>query len=585
MIRHLIQHLVHLVSLVCRGGSCARPGGGNVRGRNSAGSWSGIFPLPGGYKTRPYIFLLIAAPLLAQNPLAVRYRSADTIYLNSGRAAGLEVGDRLEVVRGNEVIAEIEVQFTAEHSASCRILKERKAIQADDRVRRVGDTTPAPKPSAPAPPAPTPEATPPRSPSVFGTPDRFQPSRTRVTGAVSLETEAFSDGTETRRDFNRTAARLNVRVRDIVGTPLQLRLRMRSLDEQRERRLTSGIPESTSRDRLYELSLIYEPEDARYGFRLGRLGAGPFVGIGYLDGGLGKVRIVGPLEVGGFFGRRPNIEELGFDGSGSKYGAFARVAPESSGVEFFVAGIREEGETDISREYVAVETRYDPGQRWTFFQHAELDLNTGWREEAAGSTSQLSQLSLTALGRLSERSRLVISYDRFERFFTEESRFIPTELFDDLTRQGLRVSYQTGPARGLNFSVTAGAHALDAQEEGQDSDTSFSLGLGAWHPELSGLKLFLGADVLGFTNPTTDGLLVTTRVGRRFGGGHELSLGLGGTLSRQSLLVDEETSTQWARASLWLELPLDFFGQAELEALTGDEIEGQRLTLGLGYRF
>lgn len=539
-------------------------------------------------KTRLFLLLFVLAwPLLAQNPLAVRYRSADTIYLNSGRASGLEVGDRLEVVRSGEVIAEIEVLFTAEHSASCRVLNERKAIQAEDRVRRIGEAAPAPAPPTPAPPAPTPETVPPRRPSVFGTPDRHQPSRTRVTGAVSLDTEVFSDGTESRRDFNRTAARLNVRVRDIVGTPLQLRLRMRSLNEERERRLTSGIPESTSRDRLYELALIYEPEDARYGFRLGRLGAGPFVGIGYLDGGLGKVRVVGPLELGGFYGRRPNIEELGFDGSGSKYGLFARIAPESNALEFFVAGVREEGETDVSREYVAVETRYDPGRRWTFFQHAELDLNTGWREEAAGSASQLSQLSLTALGRISERGRLVISYDRFERFLTEEDRFIPTELFDDLARQGLRVSWQTGPARGLNLSVTAGAHALEAEEgiEGRDSETSFSLGVGAWHPELSGLKLFVGGDVMGFTNPTTDGLLVTTRVGRRFGGGHELSLALGGTLSRQSLLVDEETSTQWARASLWLELPLDLFGQAELEMLTGDEIEGQRLSLGLGYRF
>ena len=549
-------------------------------------------------KSRLFLLLFVlAGRLLAQQDLAVRYRSADTVYLNAGRAAGVEVGDRLEVLREGKVIAEVEVIFTAENSASCRIVNERQPIQPADRVRRVGDTALPPKQETPPPaPAPRPEEQP-RRPSVFGTPDRFQPSRTRVTGAISLDTETFSDGTENRRDFNRTAARLNVRVRDIVGTPLQLRLRMRSLDEQRERRLTSsigGIPESTSRDRLYELSLIYEPEDARYGFRLGRLGSGPFVGIGYLDGGLGKVRVLGPLEVGGFYGRRPNIEELGFDGSGSKYGAFIRLTPGAGPednsrepFELFVAGVREEGETDISREYVAVETRYDPGERWTFFQHAELDLNTGWREEAAGSASQLSQLSLTALGRISERGRLVISYDRFERFLTEENRFVPT-LFDDLTRQGLRISYQAGAARGLNFSVTAGAHALDPGGEGiegRDSETSFSLGVGAWHPELSGLRLFVGADVLGFTNPTTDGLLVNTRVGRRFGGGHELSLALGGTLSRQPLLVDEETSTQWARASLWLELPLDFFGQAELEALTGDEIEGRRLSLGLGYRF
>ena len=177
---------------------------------------------------KPRLFLLLfvlAGPLLAQNPLAVRYRSADTIYLNSGRASGLEVGDRLEVVRGGEVVAEIEVLFTAEHTASCRVLNERKANQADDRVRRIGEAAPAPAPPAPSAPPPRPEQ--PRQSVATGP----RPTRTRVTGAVSLETEAFSDGTESRRDFNRTAARLNVRVRDIVGTPLQLRLRMRSLDE------------------------------------------------------------------------------------------------------------------------------------------------------------------------------------------------------------------------------------------------------------------------------------------------------------------------------------------------------------------
>ena len=519
-----------------------------------------------------FLGLLLALPLMAQNPIAVRYRSADTIYLNAGRTAGLEVGDRLEVVRGNEVIAEIEVLFTADHSASCRVLNERKPIQPDDRVRQIGETAPEPAPAPTPAPAPRSEESMPPMPRTTSRPT------TRVTGAVSLDADAFSDGTEDQRDSSRTAARLNLRVRDIAGTPLQARLRMSTLDEERERTLSGGIPESRSRDRLYELSLIWEPEDARYGFRLGRLGTSPFLGIGYLDGGLGKVRVAGPFEVGGFYGRRPDIEGSGFDGSGSKYGLFARFAPESDALEFLVAGIREEGDTDISREYLAVETRYDSGGRWSFHEHAELDLNTGWREEAAGSTSQLSQLSLSALGRVSDRTRVVISYDRFQRYFTEETRFLPTEQFDDLLRQGLRVSLQTGPPRGLNLSLTGGAHF-----EGED--TSYSLAAGAWHPDLTGLKLFLGGDVMGFTNPTTDGLLLSTRIGRRFTPGHELSFTLGGTLSRESLLVDEETTTQWARASLWLELPLDLFGEAEFEVLTGDEIEGQRLSLGIGYRF
>lgn len=541
------------------------------------------------------LLMLVAVPASAQTTaeISVRYRSADTVYLNAGRAAGLEVGDRLEILRGGKVVAEVEVIFTAEQSASCRIVSERQSIQPADRARRIGEASPAPVP-APPPPAPTPVQEEPARPSLFGgTRDRSRLSQTRLTGAISLDTETFSDATEDRRDFTRTAARLNLRLRDIAGSPLQLRLRVRTLDEERERTFTGGIPESRSRDRLYELSLIYEPDDARYGFRLGRLGTSPFVGIGYLDGGLARVRLVRQLELGGFYGRRPEVEELGFDGSGSKYGLFVRLAPSASEgrepFELLLAGIREEGETGISREYVAVESRYDPGKRWSFYQHAEVDLNTGWREEVSGSSSQLSQLSFSALGRVSERSRLVISYDRFERYRTEETRFIPTELFDDLMRQGLRISYQAGPPRGLNLSVTAGARLreqspLDA-DLGSNADTSYSLGLGVWHPELSGLKLFVGGDVMGFTNPVTDGLLVTGRVGRRFNGGHELSVALGGTLARESLLVDEERSTRWARASLWLELPLDLFGQAELEVLTGDEIEGQRLSLGLGYRF
>ena len=546
------------------------------------------------------ILLFLSTSLLAQKAaeISVRYRSADTVYLSAGRAAGLEVGDRLEILRDGKVVAEVEVIFTAEHSASCRIVSERQSIQPADRARRIGEVSPPPAPTPAPPPSPPPAQEEPARPSLFGgTGDRSRLSRTRLTGAVSFDTETFSDGTEDRRDFTRTAGRLNLRLRDIVGSPLQLRLRMRTLNEERERRLTGGIPESQSRDRLYELSLIYEPDDARYGFRLGRLGTSPFVGIGYLDGGLARVRLIRQFELGGFYGRRPDIEELGFDGSGSKYGLFVRLIPSATEsrepFELLLAGIREEGETEISREYVAVESRYDPGKRWSFYQHAEVDLNTGWREQAARSSSQLSQLSFSALGRVSERSRVVISYDRFERYRTEETRFIPTELFDDMMRQGLRVSYQVGPPRGLNFSVTAGARHRDqnlvnagnTRDDSSDPDTSYSLGLGTWHPELTGLKLFVGADVLGFTNPVTDGLLVTGRVGRRFNGGHEVSFALGGTVSREALLVDEERTTQWARASLWLELPLDLFGQAEVEVLTGDEIEGQRLSLGLGYRF
>jgi hypothetical protein len=117
-----------------------------------------------------------------------------------------------------------------------------------------------------------------------------------------------------------------------------------------------------------------------------------------------------------------------------------------------------------------------------------------------------------------------------------------------------------------------------------ESRETYSLGLGVHHPRLPGLGISAGANVLGYSSSFADGIVVQTRAGRRLGAGHELSLALGGNLYRTPF--EDNHTLAWGRASLWLELPLDLFGQAEFELLTGDDdVEGQRLRVGLRYRF
>ena len=65
----------------------------------------------------------------------VRYRSADTVYLEAGRSAGISVGDRLEIIRDDEVVASIDIVFVSEHSSSCKILMEQQTIEAGDQAR------------------------------------------------------------------------------------------------------------------------------------------------------------------------------------------------------------------------------------------------------------------------------------------------------------------------------------------------------------------------------------------------------------------------------------------------------------------
>lgn len=546
--------------------------------------------------------LLLLVPLVTQAqsgsaPFSVRYRTADTIYLDAGKASGIDVGDRLEVLRGGNVIATIEVIFAADRSASAKVLTERQPVQTGDRVRLIGEAAPPPPTEAPrveTPESSPPSLTPPSEERSFGI-TRSRLSRTRVTGAVTFDWESFSNDTDEERAFDRTVGRLNLRVRDIAGTPLQFRLRGRSLEVNREGALGGGLLSSESRDRLYEAALIYDEPDGRFAFRAGRLGTSPFIGLGYLDGALAEVRLGAGFAVGGLYGRRPDLDELGFQSTGQKLGAFVRFEPRTEVQEterdmgLLLAGIREEGDLGISREYVTVESHFGSGSRWSFFQHAEVDLNTDWREQRANSQTTLSTVSLTALGRLTPRGRLAITYDRFERYFTEEDRFLPEELFDRLWRQGLRVSWQTERSEGLNLSFQGG---LRRREEGiadpilgfVEARETYSLGLGVHHPRLPGLGISIGTNVLGFTSDSAEGLLVTARAGRRLGAGHEISVSLGGNAYRTAF--EEERTLAWGRAALWLELPLDLFGQAEFELLQGDEdLQGQRLRLGLGYRF
>lgn len=285
------------------------------------------------------LLLLSTLPARAQTgtPISVRYRSAETIYLDAGKASGVDVGDRLEVLRNGKVIARIEVIYAADRSASARVLSESPPIAPGDRVRVLGDAAPPaaePPPPATRPEAPTtapPPAEPAERPATVRGFGGLRPSRTRVTGALTFDWESWADGSEAGRDADRTTARLNLRVRDIAGTPLQFRLRLRSREVSRERALTGGIPASESRDRLYEAALIWSPPESRLDIRLGRLGTSPFVGLGYVDGVVAQFHVTEWLAVGGVAGQRPEIEELGFESSGAKTGAFLRLTPSGRG--------------------------------------------------------------------------------------------------------------------------------------------------------------------------------------------------------------------------------------------------------------
>ncbi len=102
---------------------------------------------------------LVSVALAAAGPsYKVRYRTPTNVYLDAGRAAGLAVGDRLRVMDAQTVVAELEVVYAAEQSASCKVVSETRPVRVGDVVvpvaaPRAATPAPAPAPGGAAPSA------------------------------------------------------------------------------------------------------------------------------------------------------------------------------------------------------------------------------------------------------------------------------------------------------------------------------------------------------------------------------------------------------------------------------------------------
>ncbi len=517
----------------------------------------------------------------------VQYLSADSVYLDGGRAAGLEEGRRLQVLEGSTVVAELEVLYAAEHSASCRTLSESRPLRPGDRAVLVG--APASPPPA-AVEASTPEPADPAAPLPEPAEDADEAPPApwaRVHGSASLGYYRSTDGFETDLDYQERTARIDLRAYDIAGQPLTFALRGRLRQDIRSRELSLRTPKSVRTDRIYELALRYDPPDGRVGFELGRIGVSRFVGIGYLDGVLGRYRVRPRVEVGAFGGRQADIANL--DGTGNKFGGFVRLSPggrySRGGYDVLLAFVRENADGDVSREYLSLESRFAGGGRWSVFQRAELDIHRGWREEVTGKGYQFSNIGLTGNLRVTPTTWAFLSYSGLRNYRYYRNRLVPEDVFDSLLRQGLRAGLNLAKPGG--FGATAG-FGMSLKEEDPlhpdlDIANAYSFNGGVRHSNLF-RGISVGLDGYGFTNGYTEGGMVMARAGWRARAGHTLDLSYG--YSRYKVEQTQENRTQqWLRFMGRGQLPYGLFVLGDLELDSGDDLDGPRAFLELGIVF
>jgi len=531
---------------------------------------------------------IAASPLVAQvpRPFAVSYLSSNAVYLDGGRADGLTVGARLRVERSGEAIAELEVEYVADHSASCRVVSQRAEPQPGDRVVLVSlpeGTEPAPPTPEPVPPPTAPREAPQVLTPTPQEPDSGRVLRFRSSGSASFGFRTFND--DLGPSSEETTGRVSLRLRNLGGRPLDLRLRARSREITRDG-YGPSVATSQSSDRLYELSLAWVPVEGRVHFHLGRLGYGPYPAIGNLDGLLGEVRLGRRFWVGAFGGSRPELGDLGFETGGEKYGAFARFDHERTGgpgfAELFLGGIIENDDGgEVSREYAALEGRFGSGSRWWFSARTEVDLNRDWREEVSGKSSQVTLASVAGSFRLSPTLRARLSYNQRRPLLTAETRPRPEEVFTDYLREGGRASLEWRTKANWSGSLGVGSERADNLD-----DSTESVFASIYKTRLFGTRFAAGADASSYSGGTAEGWVASLRGHYTFAAGHDVGLTIGASstdIGADALLPTRDN--QWARLSATVELPGNLWLYGEYELMTGDDLEGDRAVVEVGYRF
>ena len=523
--------------------------------------------------------LLVGSAAAAAAGLTVKYRSAATVYLDGGSAQGLAVGDRLLVVAKGATVAELEVVYVAEQSASCRVVSENRAVAAGDQVVAMKKDEPQPRP-----PAPRAVAEEPALKTALPVYPATPPPWARYRGGVSFGYYRFADSSPSNFDFSQSTARADFSLWELGGKPYSVNLRWRGRNDTRAVGIGSLVPQTQRDDRLYELSLIYDPPQGRLGFEVGRVGISRFVGIGYLDGGLVRLRLHSGVDAGGFGGRNSDIFSSSFHGAGAKYGGFLRLFSQDlygpHAAEGMVAFTREFALGAVSREYLSLESRFGSGRPWSVFERAEIDLNRGWRKDLSASSTQISNLTFATTYRFAATGSATVSYDRHQNYRTYLNRSVPEQFFDDLLRQGLRLSMSYG-VNQLTW-ITGSAGVRFKERDTASNSVSFSggvrrEGLLPWH-------LSLGADAVGYSNSYTRGYQISARTGKRFVAGHQLDLSLGSSLYTLKLGEERRRST-WLRLFVRAELGQGVYVLSDVEYATGDDRQGPGALLELGYAF
>jgi hypothetical protein len=442
-------------------------------------------------------------PAAATRWAKVTYLTAASAYIDAGRADGVALGARVEVVRGGAPVAQLNVAFLATHQSACDIVSSATTLAVGDSVRY-------------APAVPPPDSTAPRVVTYVPVSPRSAPRPGgAMRGRVGLYYLTVRQQDGSGAIFSQPSGDLRLFGSGLGGAGVGLLLDVRSRYLAQVRADGLGT-DSRTQTRVYQAALSWQTPASPFRITVGRQFAPGIVPAGLVDGVSAQIDRAG-WGGGGFVGTQPEPLNLGLSSQITQLGAYVqRRSSPGLGERWSVTGGLSGSYLGsvTNREFIYLQGDYAT-PRFSLYAAQEIDYYRPGRrvggESAFSPTSSFATLQL----RLTDAIALTAGLDsrRNVRLYRDVAN--PEIAFDDSFR------------RGAWAGVTAHAGRFQMGLDGRSSSGG-STGLA------SSYTLSLEADRI-----TGWGLRLRSR-GTRY-----TSVGRSGWLGALSLGVDP-----WGRGSL-----------------------------------
>jgi hypothetical protein len=339
------------------------------------------------------VALIVPRPAAAQDTSTVRrdsarvsYRTEDVVFVTAGRAAGLAVGDTLELLGSNGgVVARAVVMSVAQRTSSANLVTSGARVAVGQLAR----FTPHPPPVQAAAPPPaadtavaggvTADVAAAPAPAADNT-ARPQPVRlvrygvnTRWRGSLQLDQSASSAGGSQSLTTYQTSAGLS------LSGPVAPWLRFNARTTTRFRNGSSGLASfglTGNSTILYQLEARIAPPGSWWNFSLGRFLPADAPGLGYLDGARLEVQPAAGQRIGVLAGYAPDVFTMNPSTQVARAGAYWGFTGRT--LSGGLSGATEWQWGQIRRTWFSTQGFWSPAVGTSFSLLADVDHGAGW---------------------------------------------------------------------------------------------------------------------------------------------------------------------------------------------------------------